>query len=34
VEQHGGNAPEFYMHFPSGTKFKDPKAMGNLIMRR
>jgi hypothetical protein len=28
------NAPEFYMLFPSGTKFKDPKAMGNLIMRR
>jgi Domain of unknown function (DUF4838) len=29
-----GNTPEFYMLFPSGTKFKDPKAMGNLIMRR
>lgn len=29
-----GNAPEFYMLFPSGTKFKDPKAMGNLVMRR
>jgi len=29
-----GNVPEFYMLFPSGTKFKDPKAMGNLIMRR
>jgi hypothetical protein len=25
---------EFYMLFPSGTNFKDPKAMGNLIMRR
>lgn len=29
-----GNTPEYYMLFPSGTKFKDPKAMGNLIMRR
>ena len=29
-----GNAPEFYMLFPSGTKFKDSKAMGNLVMRR
>ncbi|MEY4484720.1 MAG: hypothetical protein RL693_2172 [Verrucomicrobiota bacterium] len=29
-----GNTPEFYMLFPSGTQFKDPKAMGNLIMRR
>ncbi len=28
-----GNTPEFYMLFPSGTKFKDPKAMGNLVMR-
>jgi len=29
-----GIVPEFYMLFPSGTKFKDPKAMGNLVMRR
>jgi len=29
-----GNTPEFYMLFPSGTKFKDPRALGNLIMRR
>jgi hypothetical protein len=29
-----GNVPEYYMLFPSGTKFKDPKAMGNLVMRR
>ena len=29
-----GNTPEFYMLFPSGTKFEDPKALGNLIMRR
>lgn len=29
-----GNALEFYMLFPSGTKFKDSKAMGNLVMRR
>ena len=28
-----GNAPEFYMLFPSGTNVKDPRAMGNLVMR-
>ncbi|MEI6712612.1 MAG: DUF4838 domain-containing protein [Verrucomicrobiota bacterium] len=28
-----GNTPEFYMLFPSGTKFNDLKAMGNLTIR-
>ena len=28
-----GNFPETYMLFPSGTKFSDLKAMGNLVIR-